>query len=154
MYVFIGRRKYATYAHQTKVLLSQRSGHHRRSVFMFFSRWIRRRRRTVNFSSLFLRFNSPAEPAWHVAQSAMNARAPSFLGSEFYPSFDTSSPPGYCPQSHEILLNTYWDSRLNALGSRTFITTVHIAAATVISWRCSRKERTWQTQFSSQVFPK
>ncbi len=75
-----------------------------------------------------------------IADWANNQNRKALLGSEFYPSFDTSSPPGCCPQSHEILLNTYWNSGLNAPGSRTFITTVHIAA--VIGWRRSRKERT------------
>ncbi len=27
------------------------------------------------------------------------------VGLELHPSFDVSSPPGCCPQSHEILLN-------------------------------------------------
>jgi hypothetical protein len=47
----------------------------------------------------------------------------------------------------------YWDSRLNALGSRTFIVTVHIAA-TVIGWSRSAKERTGQTQFSTKFAAK
>jgi hypothetical protein len=38
----------------------------------------------------------------------------------------------------------YWDSGLNAPGLRTFIATVHIAAA-VIGWKRSGKERTGQT---------
>jgi hypothetical protein len=44
-------------------------------------------------------------------------------------------------QSPEILLNQgmkYWDSALNAPGSRTFIATVHVAAA-VMGWRRSDK---------------
>jgi len=51
------------------------------------------------------------------------------VGPELHPSFDASSPLGCCPQSHENLLNKglkYWDSRLNAGSSRTFIATVHI----------------------------
>ncbi len=39
------------------------------------------------------------------------------VGLELHPSFDVSSPPSYCPQSHEIVLNKgmkYWDSWLNA----------------------------------------
>jgi hypothetical protein len=49
-------------------------------------------------------------------------------------SFDPSSLPGCCPQSHEILLNKglkYWDQGLNAGCTRTFIATVHIAAAVI-----------------------
>ncbi len=78
------------------------------------------------------------------------------VGPELDPSFDASSPPGCCLQSHEILLNKgmkYWDSGLNAPGSRTSITTVHIAAA-VIGWRSSGKERTGQTQFSTKFAAK
>jgi hypothetical protein len=33
----------------------------------------------------------------------------------------------------------YWDSGLNALDSRTFITIIHITI--LIGWRCLRKER-------------
>jgi hypothetical protein len=54
-----------------------------------------------------------------------------------HPSFDASSPPGCCLQSHGLLLirvMKYRDSELNAPCSRTSITTVHIAAA-VIGWR-------------------
>ncbi len=72
------------------------------------------------------------------------------------PSFDPSSLPGCCPQSHEILLNKglkYWDPGLNARNTRTFIATVHIAAA-VIGWRRSGKERTVQTQFSTKFAAK
>jgi hypothetical protein len=50
---------------------------------------------------------------------------------ELHSSFDSLSTPGCCPQSHEMLLNKgmkYWDSGLNARGSRTFIATVHIPA--------------------------
>jgi hypothetical protein len=47
----------------------------------------------------------------------------------------------------------YWNSGLNAPGSRTFIATVHIAAA-VIGWRRSGKERTGQTQFSTKFAAK
>jgi len=68
------------------------------------------------------------------------------------PSFDASSPTGCCTQSNEILLNKgmkYWDSWLNARGARTLIATVHIAGA-VIGWRRSGKERTGQTQFSTE----
>ncbi len=46
------------------------------------------------------------------------------VGPDLHPSFDASSPPGCCPQSHEILLNKgmkYWDLGLNAPSSRTFI---------------------------------
>jgi hypothetical protein len=78
------------------------------------------------------------------------------FGPELYPSFDASYPPGCCLQSHELLLNKgmkYWDSgsnaRSNAGSSRTFTTTVHIAA-TVIGWRLLGKERTGQTQFSTK----
>jgi len=64
------------------------------------------------------------------------------VGPELQPSFDASSPPGCCPQNHEILLNQgmkYWDSGLNAPEcTRTFIATVHIAA--VLGWKRSRKE--------------
>jgi hypothetical protein len=52
------------------------------------------------------------------------------VGPELHPSFDASSPPGCCTQSHEILLNQgmkYWDSALNARGARTFIATIHKA---------------------------
>jgi hypothetical protein len=66
------------------------------------------------------------------------------VGPELQPTIDVSSPPGCCPQSHKILLNKgmkYWDSGLHLPMSRTFITTVHTAAA-VIGWRPSRKERT------------
>jgi hypothetical protein len=45
----------------------------------------------------------------------------------------------------------YWDSALNASGSRTFTATVHIAAA-VIGWKRWGKERTGQTQFKSTKF--
>jgi hypothetical protein len=72
------------------------------------------------------------------------------------PSFDASSAPGCCPQSHEILLNKgmkYWDSGLNVRGLRTFIATAHVAAA-VIGWRCSLKEMTGQTQLSTKFAPK
>ncbi len=58
--------------------------------------------------------------------------------------------------SNEILLNRgmkYSDSGLSARGARTFIGTVHIAGA-VISWRRSEKERTGQTQFSTQFAAK
>jgi hypothetical protein len=78
------------------------------------------------------------------------------LGPELHSSFDASSPPGCCRQSNEILLNrgmTYWDSGLSARGARTFIATAHIAGA-VISWRRSEKERTGQTQFSTQFAAK
>jgi hypothetical protein len=47
----------------------------------------------------------------------------------------------------------YWNSGLNAPGTRTFIATVHIAAA-VIGWRRSGKERTGQTQFSTKFAAK
>jgi hypothetical protein len=49
---------------------------------------------------------------------------------ELHPSFDVSSPLGYCLQSHEMLLNKgikYKNSRLKAQGSITFTTTIHIA---------------------------
>jgi len=78
------------------------------------------------------------------------------LEPELHPSFDASSPPGYCRQRNEILLNKgmkYWDSELSARGARTVTATVHIARA-VISWRCSEKERTGQTQFSTQFAAK
>jgi hypothetical protein len=71
-------------------------------------------------------------------------------------SFDASFILGCCSQSHEILLNKcmkYWDLGWNASGSRTFIATVHIAAA-VIGWKRSGKERTRQTQFSTQFAAK
>jgi hypothetical protein len=42
-----------------------------------------------------------------IADWANNRNRKALFSSEFYPSFDTSSPPGCCPQSHEILLNTY-----------------------------------------------
>jgi hypothetical protein len=48
-----------------------------------------------------------------------------------------------CPQSHEIRLNKgmkYWDSTLNAPGSRTYIGTLHITTA-VISWKRLGGER-------------
>jgi len=52
------------------------------------------------------------------------------VGPELHPSFDAGSPPCSSPQSHEILLNKgmkYWESGLNAGGSRTFTAaTVHI----------------------------
>jgi hypothetical protein len=67
------------------------------------------------------------------------------------PSFDASSPPGCCPQSHEILLNKgmkYWDHGLNTRSTRTFI------GAAVIGWRRSGKERTVQTQFSTKFASK
>jgi len=51
------------------------------------------------------------------------------VGPELHLSFDASSPPDCCPQSHEILLNKgmkYGDSGLNAPGLRTFIVPVHI----------------------------
>ncbi len=60
------------------------------------------------------------------------------------PSCEWSCPLSCCPQSLEIL-----SSALNAPGSRTFIATVHIAAA-VIGWKRSGKERTEQTQFSTK----
>jgi hypothetical protein len=75
------------------------------------------------------------------------------VGRELHPSFDASSPPSCCPQSHEMLLNKgmkYWDWALNAPGSRTSITTVHIAT-TMIGWRHSGKEMTVQTQFSTET---
>jgi len=56
------------------------------------------------------------------------------VGPELHPSFDASSPPGYWLQSHEILLNQsmkYSDSGVNGPGLRTFVSTVHIAAAMV-----------------------
>jgi hypothetical protein len=58
------------------------------------------------------------------------------VGPELHPPFDASSPLGYCLQSHEILLNKgmkYWDSAVNAPGSRAFIAAVHIPA-TMIGW--------------------
>jgi hypothetical protein len=58
--------------------------------------------------------------------------------------------------SNEILLNRgmkYSDSGLSARAARTFIASVHIAGA-VISWRRSEKERTGQTQFSTQFAAK
>jgi len=51
------------------------------------------------------------------------------IGPKLHLSFDVSSPPSYCLQSHEILLNNgmkYRDSRLNAPSLRTFIILVHI----------------------------
>jgi hypothetical protein len=78
------------------------------------------------------------------------------VGPELHLPFDASSPLGCCPQSHEILLNKgmkYWDSALNAPGSRTFTATVHIAAV-VIGWKRSGNKRTGQTQFSSKFAPK
>jgi hypothetical protein len=78
------------------------------------------------------------------------------LGPEMHPSFDTSSPPGCCRQSNEVILTRgmkYWDSGLSARGARTFIAPEHIAGA-VISWRRSEKERTGQTQFSTQFAAK
>jgi hypothetical protein len=55
------------------------------------------------------------------------------VGPQLHPSFDASSPPGCWPQSHETLLNERMILRLglNAPGSRTFIGTVHIAAALI-----------------------
>jgi len=50
------------------------------------------------------------------------------------PPFDASLPVGCSAESHEILLNKgmkYCDSALNAPRSRTFIATVHIAAAVI-----------------------
>jgi hypothetical protein len=58
-------------------------------------------------------------------------------GPELHPSFDASSPlpAGCCPQSHEILLNKgmkYWKLGMKCIRlSRTFITTVHKAAAVI-----------------------
>ncbi len=78
------------------------------------------------------------------------------VGPELHSSFDASSPPGCCPQSHEILLikgMKHWDSGWNAQGSRTFIATAHIAAA-AIGWRRSGNKRTGQTQFSTQFASK
>jgi hypothetical protein len=49
------------------------------------------------------------------------------VGPELHLSFNASSPPGCCLQSHEILLNKgmkYGDSGLNAPDSRTFVVTV------------------------------
>ncbi len=74
------------------------------------------------------------------------------MGPEFPLSFDASSPLGCCLQSHEVLLNKgmkYRDSGLNAPGLRTCITTVDIATG-VIGWKPSRKETTWQTEFSTK----
>jgi hypothetical protein len=74
---------------------------------------------------------------------------------ELHPSLDASSLSRCCRQSHEILLNKgmkYRDSGLNESCSRTFIATVHIAAA--IRWRRSGKERTGQTQFSTKFVNK
>ncbi len=78
------------------------------------------------------------------------------VGPELQPSFDSSSPRGRCLQSHDTLLNQgmkYWDSGLNARGTRTFIATVHKAAA-VIGWMHSGKERTRQTQFTTKFAAK
>jgi len=78
------------------------------------------------------------------------------LGPELHPSIDASSLHGCCRQSNEILLNKgmkYWDSGFSARGAKTFIATVHIAGA-VISWRRSEKERTGQSQFSTQFAAK
>jgi hypothetical protein len=59
MYVCIFREKEirlrTTYAQQIEALLLQRSGRRHRSVFRFFSRWIRARRRTVSFSFHYVR---------------------------------------------------------------------------------------------------
>ncbi len=69
------------------------------------------------------------------------------------PPFHASSPLGYCLQSHENVLNKgmkYWDSTLNAPGSRTFIATVHISAI-MIGWKYSGKEMTEQTNFSTNL---
>ncbi len=78
------------------------------------------------------------------------------VGPELHPSFDAFSPPGCCTQSHDILLNKsmkYWDSGLNAPGSKTFVVTVRRAAAVIGSKR-SGKERTGQTQFSTNFAAK
>jgi hypothetical protein len=59
------------------------------------------------------------------------------VGPELHLPFDTSSLVGCCSQSHEILLNKgmkYWDSTLITLGSRTYITILHITAI-VINWK-------------------
>ncbi len=75
------------------------------------------------------------------------------IGLELHSSFDASSPLGYCLQNHEMLLNKgmkYWNSRFKALGSRTFIATLHIVE-TMIGWKCSRKKRTKQTQFNPNL---
>jgi len=52
-----------------------------------------------------------------------------------HPSFDASSSPGCCPQSHEILLNKgmkYGDSGLTAREVQEhFIAKVHKAAAVI-----------------------
>jgi hypothetical protein len=60
---------------------------------------------------------------------------------------DVSSPLECCSQNHEILFNKgmkYWDSTLNAIGSITFMATIHIAIV-VIGWKQLGEERIRQT---------
>jgi len=71
------------------------------------------------------------------------------------PSFDASSAPGSCAQSHEILLNKgmkYWDSGLHARGLRTFTATANIAAAAVIGWMRSVKQGQGKLSWAPNLF--
>jgi len=78
------------------------------------------------------------------------------IGHELHPSFNVSSFLGYCLQKHEILLNKgvkYWNFGLNGLGSKTFITRVHILT-TMIYWKHLGKERIGQIQFNTKTVTK
>ncbi len=77
------------------------------------------------------------------------------VGPELHPPFDASFPFGCCQQSHEFVLNKgmkYWDSALNASGSRTFIATEHIAAA-AIGWKRSGNERIGKLSLAPNLLP-
>jgi hypothetical protein len=67
----------------------------------------------------------------------------------FHLAFNLRTGPVLSAKSWNLLNKgmKYWDSALNAPGSRRFIAIVHIAAV-VIGWKRSGKERTEQTQFS------
>jgi hypothetical protein len=63
------------------------------------------------------------------------------VGLKLHPSFDVSTLPRWNLENHEIWLNKgmkYWNSRLNAPSSKTFIIIVYITA-TMTSWKCLRK---------------
>jgi len=78
---------------------------------------------------------------WHILELSVKSCP---VGPELHPSFDASSPPGCCRQSHEILLKNgmkYWNSGLNAPGSRTFRATVQHSSSDWLKQFTKRKDR-------------
>jgi hypothetical protein len=79
------------------------------------------------------------------------------IGLKLHPSFDVSSPPSYCLQSHEMLLNKgikYCDSRWNAPRLENIYNYSTHSSDWMIGWKRSWQERTWKIHFSTNFFVK